>query len=100
MRRPLLCASLLAAALLTAPAQVQVRAQSVIKEVLIVHGGPEAFPGTSVFDESLRAVLLADPALQVDSHSDTSRTRNLAKRPSRRCWNTFGSSSRIAVPIW
>jgi signal transduction histidine kinase/ABC-type uncharacterized transport system substrate-binding protein len=70
MRGPLFFASLLAAALLTAPAQVQVRAQSVIKEVLILHGGPEAFPGTSVFDESLRAVLLADPAFQIDAHSE------------------------------
>jgi len=70
MSGPLFFASLLAAALLTAPAQVQVRAQSVVKEVLILHGGPEGFPGTSVFDESLRAVLLADPAFQIDAHSE------------------------------
>ena len=70
MSGPLFFASLLAAALLTAPAQVQVRAQSVVKEVLILHGGPEGFPGTSVFDESLRAVLVADPAFQIDAHSE------------------------------
>lgn len=45
-------------------------AQPVIKHVLIIHGGPEAFPGNPVFDDSLRQVLFAHPTIQVAAHSE------------------------------
>ena len=40
------------------------------KHVLIIHGGPEAFPGNAVFDAALREVLFSHPTIQVDAHSE------------------------------
>ena len=70
MRRPRRCALFLAAAILAALAPTAVRAQPVIKQVLIIHGGPEAFPGNAAFDASLREVLFSHPNIQVDAHSE------------------------------
>ncbi len=70
MRRPRRCALFLAAAILAALAQTAVRAQPVTKHVLIIHGGPEAFPGNPVFDAALREVLFSHPTIQVDAHSE------------------------------
>ena len=70
MLRPRRCALFLAAAILTALAQTALRAQPVIKQVLIIHGGPEAFPGNPIFDASLREVLFSHPTIQVDAHSE------------------------------
>lgn len=70
MRRHRRSVSLLAAALLAALAQTAVRGQPAVKTVLIVHGGPEAFPGNATFDASLREVLFAHPTIQVDAHSE------------------------------
>ena len=70
MRRPRRCALFLAAAILAALAQTAVRAQPVTKHVLIIHGGPEAFPGNDVFDAALREVLFSHPTIQVDAHSE------------------------------
>jgi signal transduction histidine kinase len=43
--------------------------QSPIKRVLIIHGGPEAFPGNSTSDAALRQVLFSHPSIQVDAYS-------------------------------
>lgn len=70
MRHHRRCALFLAAAILAALAQTAVRAQPVTKHVLIIHGGPEAFPGNPVFDAALREVLFSHPTIQVDAHSE------------------------------
>ena len=70
MHRPRQFAWLLATAMLAALPQAAVRAQPVIKHVLIVHGGPEAFPSNDVFDGALREVLFSHPTIQVDAHSE------------------------------
>ncbi len=46
------------------------RGQPAVKQVLIIHGGPEAFPGNAVFDASLREVLFSHPTIQVEAHSE------------------------------
>ena len=38
--------------------------------MLIIHGGPEAFPGNAAFDAALRQFLFSHPAMQVDAHSE------------------------------
>ena len=45
-------------------------AQSPIKRVLIIHGGPESFPGTPEYDAALRRTLFSHPATQVEAHSE------------------------------
>ena len=70
MRRPRRCAWFLAAALLASLAQTAVRAQPVIKHVLIIHGGPEVFPGNPVFDAVLREMLFSHSTIQVVARSE------------------------------
>jgi signal transduction histidine kinase len=60
----------LAAAILAVLTQTAVRAQPVTKHVLIIHGGPEAFPGNPVFDTALRELLFSHSTIQVDAHSE------------------------------
>src|SRR5688572_4679702 len=45
-------------------------AQSPIKNVLIIYGGPEAYPGSATFDASLREALFAHPTIEVEAHSE------------------------------
>ena len=47
-----------------------VSAQSPTRVVVIVHGGPEQFPGNADFDARLRSTLFADSAIQVDAYSE------------------------------
>jgi hypothetical protein len=60
-------AAAVAAGLALAP---PAEAQPPIKQVLIVHGGPETFPGNVNFDAALREVLFSHPTMQVDAHSE------------------------------
>jgi signal transduction histidine kinase len=70
MRRLRQCAWFLTAAFLAAVTPTAVRAQPVTKHVLIIHGGPESFPGNDVFDAALREVLFSHPSIQADVHSE------------------------------
>ena len=70
MRSSRACALLLAAAVLFVFAQPAVRAEPVIKHVLIINGGPETFPGNETFDAALREVLFSHPDILVDAHSE------------------------------
>ena len=64
-------AYLVAAAVVASLAQAPpAGAQPPIKQVLIVHGGPETFPGNVNFDAALREVLFSHPTIQVDAHSE------------------------------
>src|SRR5215203_2269178 len=45
-------------------------AQGPIKRVLIVHGGPPAFPGNAPLDAALRKTLFSHAAIQVDAYSE------------------------------
>ena len=45
-------------------------AQGPIKRVLIVHGGPPAFPGNAVLDAALRKSLFSHTTIQVDVYSE------------------------------
>jgi len=45
-------------------------AQGPIKRVLIVHGGPPAFPGNAALDEALRKTLFSHSTIQVDAYSE------------------------------
>jgi len=60
-----LCAAAIATSL-AAPAA----AQSAAKNVLIISGGPEEFPGNSSFDAALRKVLFSHPTLQVAAFTE------------------------------
>ena len=44
-------------------------AQGVIKRVLVVHGGPPAYPGSAAMDAALRKSLFSHPTIQVDVYS-------------------------------
>ena len=59
-------AAVIATSLAPAPAE----AQPPTKQVLIVHGGPEEFPGNPDFDTALRKVLFSHPTLQVAAYSE------------------------------
>ena len=63
-------AYLVAAAVVASLAQAPPAGPQTIKQVLIVHGGPETFPGNVTFDAALREVLFSDPTIQVDAHSE------------------------------
>jgi signal transduction histidine kinase/ABC-type uncharacterized transport system substrate-binding protein len=72
MRVPLrasgcLVAGAIVAGLALAPPAV---AQAPVKRVLIIHGGPESFPGNANFDAALRQVLFSHPTTQVEAHSE------------------------------
>ena len=41
-----------------------------IKRVLIIHGGPEAFPGNARFDAAITSVLFSHPAFEVDYYAE------------------------------
>ena len=45
-------------------------AQTPVKRVLIIHGGPESFPGNAGFDAAIRQTLFAHPTLDVEAHSE------------------------------
>ena len=45
-------------------------AQGPIKRVLIVHGGPPAFPGNAALDAALRKTLFSHSTIQVDAYSE------------------------------
>jgi signal transduction histidine kinase len=45
-------------------------AQGVIKRVMVVHGGPPAFPGNAVLDAALRKSLFSHTTIQVDVYSE------------------------------
>jgi signal transduction histidine kinase len=45
-------------------------AQGPIKRVLVVHGGPPAFPGNAALDAALRKTLFSHPTIQVDAYSE------------------------------
>lgn len=45
-------------------------AQPPVKTLLIVHGGPEAFPGNASFDATLRQTLFSHPTIEIDAHSE------------------------------
>ena len=45
-------------------------AQGPIKRVLIVHGGPPAFPGNAALDAALRKTLFSHTTIQVDAYSE------------------------------
>ena len=71
MRAGLLAqAFLVAAVIATSLAPASVEAQTATKQVLIVHGGPEEFPGNPDFDNALRKVLFSHPTLQVAAYSE------------------------------
>jgi signal transduction histidine kinase len=70
MRRYCSYACFLAASVLAVLAQTPMRAQPVIKRALIIHGGPEAFPGNDTLDAALRAVLFSHPTIQVEAYSE------------------------------
>ena len=70
MRLPRQGALLLAAGILAALAQTTVRVQPVIKHVLIIHGGPEVFPGNPVFDATVREMLFSHSTIQVVARSE------------------------------
>jgi signal transduction histidine kinase len=70
MRHYRRCALVLVAAVLALLASIDLRADRSIKQVLIIHGGPESFPGNDTFDAALREVLFAHPTIQVAAHSE------------------------------
>lgn len=45
-------------------------AQRPIKRVLMIHGGPEAFPGNVRFEEIIRPVLFSHPAIEVEYYAE------------------------------
>ena len=45
-------------------------AQDPIKRVLIVHGGPPAFPGNAALDAALRKTLFSHTTIQIDAYSE------------------------------
>jgi signal transduction histidine kinase/ABC-type uncharacterized transport system substrate-binding protein len=45
-------------------------AQTPVKRVLIIHGGPEVFPGNFTFDAAIRQALFSHPAILVEAHSE------------------------------
>jgi signal transduction histidine kinase len=55
------------AGLTAAPPSV---AQTPARRVLIIHGGPEQFPGNSGFDAAIRQSLFSRPTLPVEAHSE------------------------------
>ena len=72
MRAPFrTCGCLVAAAVIAGfAAPTAIVAQSPVKRVLIIHGGPEAFPGGMDFDAAMRRSLYSHPALAVESYSE------------------------------
>ena len=45
-------------------------AQTPVKRVLIIHGGPEVFPGNFTFDAAIRQSLFSHPAIPVEAYSE------------------------------
>ena len=45
-------------------------AQRPIKRVLMIHAGPEAFPGNTRFDEVITKVLYSHPSIEVDYYAE------------------------------
>ena len=70
MRSAARCVSLLLAVVLAGLTPATVRAQPPIKNVLIIHDGPENYPGNDTIDAVLREVLFSHPTIQVDAHSE------------------------------
>src|SRR5689334_412055 len=46
------------------------RSQVPVKRVLIIHGGPEQFPGNFSFDETIRKTLFSHRTISVEAHSE------------------------------
>jgi signal transduction histidine kinase len=62
-----LIAAAVAAGLALAP---PAEAQTAAKLVLIIHGGPESFPGNTTFDAAIRQALFSHPTMPVEAHSE------------------------------
>jgi hypothetical protein len=45
-------------------------AQTLVKRVLIIHGGPEVFPGNFAFDAAIRESLFSHPRINVEAYSE------------------------------
>ena len=71
-----------------------------IKHVLIIHGGPAAFPGSAAFDAALRKGCSRTRPSRLTRTPSTWRTRNSRRPRTRRCAITSASSSPIAAPTW
>jgi signal transduction histidine kinase/ABC-type uncharacterized transport system substrate-binding protein len=65
-RRCLLAAAVIAVFVPCRP----LAAQPPVKRVLIIHGGPEDFPGNFAFDAAIRQSLFSHPAVPVDAFSE------------------------------
>ena len=99
MRRPprALAVVSLAAAVIAGLALAPRRAaQPPVKRVLIIHGGPEAFPGNPAFDAAIARSLFSHPTIQVEALLRVPGERGIcARRRTRRCANPSASSSAI-----
>ena len=60
----------LAAIIVTSLTPSPADAQSPTTNVLIIHGGPEEFPGNSNFDAALRKVLFSHPTLPIAAYTE------------------------------
>ena len=71
---PRACA-VLVAAIAIASLPPSVAAQRPVKRVLMIHGGPEAFPGNLRFEEAIRPVLFSHPAIEVEYYTEYLETQ-------------------------
>jgi len=70
MRPCLHACTVLVAAIAIASLPTAAAAQRPVKRVLMIHGGPEAFPGNLLFEASIRPVLYSHPAIDVDYYAE------------------------------
>ena len=69
--------------------------------MLIVHGGPEAFPGNAAFDAALRKALFSHPTIQVDAYSEYLENEEFAEAADTSLARIPSASSfAIAASTW
>ena len=83
--RGCLLAAAVIAGFVPSPALV---AQTPVKRVLIIHGGPESFPGNAEFDATIRQSLYSHPAIH----------RRIARAISRKVVRAAGGRGAGAPP--
>ena len=75
MRLCLRACAVLVTAIAIASLPAAVAAQRPIKRVLMIHSGPEAFPGNLRLEETIRPVLFSHPTIEVEYYTEYLETQ-------------------------